>query len=36
MGGSPIRDVNLCEKTDRDILASADKDATDQLLRISA
>ena len=36
MGGWPIRDVNLSEKTDRDILASADKDATDQLLRISA
>jgi hypothetical protein len=35
MGGWPIRDVNLCEKTDRDILASADKDATDQLLRRS-
>jgi hypothetical protein len=36
MGGWPVRDVNLREKTDRDIRASAAEDATDQLLRISA
>jgi hypothetical protein len=36
MGGWPIRDVNLCEKTDRDIRASVAIDATDQFLRISA
>jgi hypothetical protein len=36
IGGWPTRDMNRCEKTDQDILASVAIDATDQPLRISA